>query len=126
LASWLDPDDPIKHSILNFDASRSAVLRAYLLCARLALTCDRQTELHEIDAYLHLMAAETGCAPEFLRELTGALLPHGVTLQPERVEELYVLLVEDGRDHGVVGLLSLQLMSHGTGDLYPQHIELSS
>jgi adenylate cyclase len=121
LASWLDHDDPIKHDILNFDASRSAMLRAYLLCARLALTCDRNTKPHELDNGLHPIAEETGCARGLLRELTWALLPHGFSLQPERVEELYVLLVEEGRDHGVVGLLSLHLLSHGTGDLYPQY-----
>ena len=121
LTSWLDHDDPIKHDILNFDASRSAVLRAYLLCARLALTCDRNTEPHGIDDCLRPIAEETSCARGFLRDLTWALLPHGFSLQPERVEELYVLLVEDGRDHGVVGLLSLHLLSHGAGDLYAQH-----
>jgi CHASE2 domain-containing sensor protein len=121
LELWFDPNDSIKQDILNFDASRSAVLCAHLLCARLALAYDPDTTLDEFDRLLHPIAETTGCAPGFLRDLTWAFLPHEPSLEPERAEELYVLLVEEGRDQGVVGLLSLQLLPHGTGALYPQH-----
>ncbi|MDH3604858.1 MAG: CHASE2 domain-containing protein, partial [Candidatus Tectomicrobia bacterium] len=124
LELWFDPNDSIKQDILNFDASRSAMLRAHLLCARLALDYGPDTTLHELDHCLYPMAEATGCAPGFLRDLTWALLPDELSLdlalEPERAEELYVLLVEEGRDQGVVALLSLQLLPHGTGALYPQ------
>jgi CHASE2 domain-containing sensor protein len=121
LELWLNHTDPIKQDILNFDASHSVMLRAHLLCARLALTYDQHTQQDELDDLLHPIMEETGLARGFLRDLTWALLAHGPAPQPERIEELYVLLVEEGRDQGVVGVLSLHLMSNGTGDLYPQH-----
>jgi hypothetical protein len=121
LGLWFDPHDSIKQDILNFDASRSAILRAHLLCTRLALDYDPDITLDELVRLLHPMAEETGCAPGLLRDLTWALLSHEPSLEPERAEELYVLLVEEGHDQGIVGLLSLHLLPQGTGALYPQH-----
>lgn len=121
LDSWLNPDDPIKQEILTFDANQSAVLQAHLLCARLALTCGPCSTPDELDACLRPLVNETGFAYGCLRDLTLELSPQKPSLQPERMEELYVLLVEEGRDEGVVGLLSLQVMPNGDGDLYPHH-----
>src|SRR5687767_1508658 len=60
LSLWLSPNDPIKLDILTFDASRSAVLRAHLLCARLALSYNPDTKQNELTEHLHPIAEETG------------------------------------------------------------------
>ena len=121
LARWLDPGDPTPQDILNFDANRRAALQAHLRCAHVALTCAPNAPLDEFDARLRPIADETHLAPRLLRDLTWTLLPNGPTLAPEHATELYVLLIEEGRDTGVVGLLSLHLMSQGAGRLYPHH-----
>ena len=120
LALWLNPNDPVRQDILNFDAGRHLVLRAHLLCTRLALTYDPNTTQDELDKLLHPMMEETGLARGCLWDLTLALLPHD-SRQPEHTEQLYVLLIEEDRDAGVVGLLSLHLMPNGSGDIYPHH-----
>jgi CHASE2 domain-containing sensor protein len=121
LALWLQQDDPIKRAILNFDTNRCDVVRAHLLCAHLALHYDSSLQPEELDDLLRPIAEDTGCARGFLRDLTWAFLSPRPSLQPVGTEELYVLLVEEGRDQGVVGLLSLHLMPNGTGALYPHH-----
>src|SRR5688572_12532829 len=109
LSLWLNPNDPVRQDILNFDASRHLVLRAHLLCTHLALTYDPNTTQDEIGNLLHPIMEETGLSRGCLQDLTWTLLPHR-PLQPEHTEELYVLLIEEDRDAGVVGLLSLHLM----------------
>jgi adenylate cyclase len=121
LSSWLEPDDPIKQDILNFDTSRIAALRAHLLCTRVALSYHPETTQDELADLLHPIAEETGLVSGFLRDLTWALLPSDLSLPPEHTEELYALLIEEGRVEGVVGLLSLHLMPNGRGNVYPHH-----
>ena len=121
LVLWLHQDDPVRRAILNFDTHRCDVVRAHLLCAHLALHCDPSIPPEALDDLLQPIAEETGCAQGFLRDLTWAFLSPDVVLHPIGTEELYVLLVEEGRDQGVVGLLSLHLMPNGMGALYPHH-----
>jgi hypothetical protein len=105
---------------------RRRMLRAHLLCTRLALELQPQWTSNPVAIVptedLHPVAAETGFPPGLLGDLVQALLPaaHGRgQRQPVRTLCFPALLVAQAQDEGVVTTLTLDLMPGGSEVLYP-------
>lgn len=117
LASWLDPDDPAKQNIIEFNGQEAArTVRVHLQCG-LSTFHNRTPEHNE-----PIIEAPHDIPPEvplgLWRDLTQELLglPPRTT---EREVSLNTLLVDTARNEGMLTTLTLGLVPDGNGDLYP-------
>ena len=117
LASWLDPGDPAKQHIIEFNGQQAALtVRVHLLCGLTA----SQNRIRERDKPIIEVPQDIpyevpyGFCCDLTQELLG--VPPRAT---EREVSLNTLLVDTARNEGMLTTLTLGLVPDGNGDLYP-------
>jgi hypothetical protein len=122
LQAWLNKESEPQKTFMRFSSSKKAagMINAHLLCAHAIVAHeDWPTRTVPVET-LHPIAAETGLALGFLRDLTQELFTGELRPATQEVSLTLLLVEKIGQEEkGIPVSLNLELLPEGTGALYP-------